>query len=108
MHVFKVQTRVKHTMRVEKAGVVFMLSLELGAVDVCICHNRNRNKTTSNIKKKNDERNAECLGGLGWSTEVRSGPATAHAFSAQAGAKSMHWCFLGPDAWAWTGIRYLY
>lgn len=52
MHIFKVQTHVKHTMRLEKAGVVFLLSLELGTVDVCICHNRNRNKTTSNIKKK--------------------------------------------------------
>ena len=34
MHVFRVQTRVKHTMRLEKAGVVFLLSPELGTADV--------------------------------------------------------------------------
>lgn len=30
MHVFRVQTRVKHTMRLEKAGAVFLLSLNWG------------------------------------------------------------------------------
>lgn len=41
MHVFKVQTHVKHIMHVEKARVVFLLLLERGTVDVYICHNRN-------------------------------------------------------------------
>ena len=56
MHVFRIQTRVKHTMRLEKAGVVFLLSLELGTADVYVHHNRNRNKTTSNIKNKLNKR----------------------------------------------------
>lgn len=50
MQVFRIQTRVRHTTRLEKARAVFLLSLELGTVDVCMHHNCNRNKTTSNVK----------------------------------------------------------
>lgn len=99
MHVFKVQTRVKHVMHAWREGPAVLL-LELGTVDVCICHNRNRNTSTSNVKKiQSDKRSAERPGaGQGGSAWAQAAAARAPV---PAGATSMHRAFWGQTGgWA--------
>lgn len=91
MHVFKVQTRVKHVMHGEKAGCLVAGTGDNG----CICHSHNRNKSMSNVTRiQGDERSAARPGdgaglcGLGQAAAgvVGAGRSREHAP-----------CFLGPD-----------
>lgn len=75
-------------MRLEKAGL-FVSLLELGTADVCMHHNCNRNKTTSNVKntklneqvrRKAPSASGACGGGGG--ARGGGGRAAAHASGA--------------------------
>lgn len=98
-------------MRLEEVRTGFLLSLDLGTVDVYICHSRNRNKTTSNVTNRNktsDERNAECLaGGLGRGTEIGMG---RHCTCCWCPDRSREHALLlsGPRGWVCTGLHFQY